>query len=115
MTKAEREQVRAKYGGRCAYCGCVLQKRWHADHRESLYRTGVPRYRDTSTVADLEPACQRCNLWKSVYTVEQFRYEIKKQVERLRSNSAPFRLAEDYGLVTVNTTVPVVFYFERET
>ncbi len=115
MTKAEREQVRAKYGGRCAYCGCVLQKRWHADHRESLYRTGVPRYRDMATVADFEPACQRCNLWKSVYTVEQFRSEIQTQIIRLRRNSAPFRLAEDYGIVTAASDVPVVFYFERGT
>ena len=24
LTKAEREQVRAMFGGRCAYCGCEL-------------------------------------------------------------------------------------------
>ena len=32
LKKSERELVRMKYGGRCAYCGCELPKVWHADH-----------------------------------------------------------------------------------
>jgi len=32
LSKAEREQVRLKYGGRCAHCGDALGDRWHSDH-----------------------------------------------------------------------------------
>ncbi len=38
LKKAEREQVRLKYGGRCAYCGVVLGDRWHADHLAPVVR-----------------------------------------------------------------------------
>ncbi len=31
MTKADRQLVFDKYGGRCAYCGELLQKGWHVD------------------------------------------------------------------------------------
>lgn len=32
MTKAEKRKVIFdKFGGRCAYCGCELQKGWHVD------------------------------------------------------------------------------------
>lgn len=46
LTKAERQSVFAKYGGKCAYCGCPLPARWHADHllpveRELTYVRGV--------------------------------------------------------------------------
>ena len=39
LTKAQREQVRLKFGGKCAYCGCDLPERWHADHIEPIGRT----------------------------------------------------------------------------
>ena len=38
LKKAEREQVRMKYGGRCAYCGNDLGERWHADHFAPVIR-----------------------------------------------------------------------------
>lgn len=38
MTKADRQKVFDKYGGRCAYCGCELQKGWHVDEIEPVRR-----------------------------------------------------------------------------
>jgi hypothetical protein len=38
MKKSEREIVFNKYGGKCAYCGCYLQKGWHVDHAEPVIR-----------------------------------------------------------------------------
>lgn len=33
LTKKQREKLRMKFGGRCAYCGCELpEKGWHAGH-----------------------------------------------------------------------------------
>lgn len=31
MTKMQRQEVYNKFGGKCAYCGCELQKGWHVD------------------------------------------------------------------------------------
>jgi 5-methylcytosine-specific restriction endonuclease McrA len=39
LSKTQREELRMKFGGRCAYCGCELpEKGWHADHVEPVER-----------------------------------------------------------------------------
>ncbi len=39
LTKKQRAELRMKFGGRCAYCGCELpEKGWHADHVEAALR-----------------------------------------------------------------------------
>lgn len=38
LNKAQREAVRAKYNGRCAYCGSQLHDRFHVDHLEPICR-----------------------------------------------------------------------------
>lgn len=38
LTKKKRSIVFAKYNGRCAYCGCELQKGWHVDHLKPINR-----------------------------------------------------------------------------
>lgn len=39
ITKKQRAELRMKFGGRCAYCGCELpEKGWHADHVEAVLR-----------------------------------------------------------------------------
>lgn len=43
--KKLRERVLNKFGGRCAYCGIVLDGRWHMDHMIPIRRcltTGKP-------------------------------------------------------------------------
>ena len=120
---AKRAEVYAKYEGRCAYCGQGLPpKGFHVDHRDPCFRgwETMPRPEDRAhardpksyTLEELEPACGRCNRWKSVRSMEQFRIEIAMQIERVRRDSAGFRLAEDFGLVQTHLT-PVLFYFER--
>lgn len=38
LTKTQRADIREKFGGRCAYCGCELPERWHADHFDPVVR-----------------------------------------------------------------------------
>lgn len=38
MKKADRELIFNKYGGKCAYCGCDLEKGWHVDELEPCRR-----------------------------------------------------------------------------
>lgn len=111
MTKSERERIRNLFGGRCAYCGRELGKSFHADHVDPLMRN-YPGQAEREKSVTLYPSCRRCNLRKSMFTLEQFRSEISKQPERLRRNSNQFKLAEDFGLVA-EIAIPVEFYFER--
>jgi len=106
-----REHVYQKCGGRCAYCGRNLGNRWHVDHVEPLHR-GNPSMGGSDTLDNCLPACARCNLWKKTFSIEQFRNEISKQVERVRRYSPGFRLAEDFGLIK-EINKKVVFYFEQ--
>lgn len=38
MEKKQRQIVFDKFDGKCAYCGCELQKGWHVDHVEPCRR-----------------------------------------------------------------------------
>jgi len=115
VSKKLREQIYAKFGGRCAYCGKRLKDTFHVDHIRPIYRGRIPReYRDKKeeAIENLNPACRRCNNYKHVLSLEDFREQLSRQVERARTKSLNFRLAEDFELV-VETKKSVVFYFEK--
>ncbi|HEY2455195.1 MAG TPA: HNH endonuclease signature motif containing protein [Scandinavium sp.] len=132
ITKAQRAELRMKFGGRCAYCGCELpEKGWHADHVEPVRRdfefvrapagsvssvvarsTGKVMHPELHAIDNLYPACAPCNLFKSAFSVEMMRKEISKQAERARAYSVNFRTAERFGIVAV-IEKPVVFWFEQ--
>jgi 5-methylcytosine-specific restriction endonuclease McrA len=120
LTKEQREEIRMKFEGCCAYCGLRLPlKGWHVDHVAPIYRLD-PRFFLRESCANPEnenpdnywPACASCNLFKGVYDVETWRGELAKQVERARRESFNFRFAERFGLVR-ETGAPVVFWFEK--
>ena len=131
LTKKQRAELRMKFGGRCAYCGCELpEKGWHADHVEAVLRkseqcmkaaakgifklkaTGEFYRPEADRLDNLFPACAPCNLLKTSYSLEMFRNQVSLQVERCRKSSMNFRTAERFGLVQV-TDKPVVFWFEQ--
>ena len=113
-----RNQVHQKYGGRCAYCGAeITVKQMQVDHLNPIYRNWGDKHprpdnAGTDTIDNMMPACGPCNRWKSTYPLEEFRTELTAQVERLRRDSAAFRMAERHGLVAA-TGSPVVFWFEK--
>ena len=127
LTKAERETLRGKYGGRCAYCGCELGNRWHADHIEAVERklafvrnnyrlrvraTGEVHRPERDTVENLNPACAPCNIDKHSMSLEAWRQKLQGAVGVLERNHPTYRHAVRFGLVRP-TGASVVFYFER--
>ncbi|QHJ81704.1 MAG: HNH nuclease [Caudoviricetes sp.] len=131
ITKKQRAELRMKFGGRCAYCGCELpEKGWHADHVEAVLRkseqcmkaaakgifklkaTGEYYRPEAERLENLFPACAPCNLLKTSYSLEMFRKQVSLQVERGRKSSMNFRTAERFGLIET-VEKPVVFWFER--
>lgn len=122
LTKAQRQHVWAKSNGFCWYCGSHLGDRWHADHMDAIYRESdwiegkpVPNGKcwkeHLHTIDNLVPACVPCNLFKGVFSIEEFRKEIEAQVKRARNTSVNFRTAERFGLITAQEK-PVLFWFE---
>lgn len=131
LTKLQRAGLRMKFGGRCAYCGCELpEKGWHADHVEAIHRkleidedarakgkwklkqTGEMFRPANDTADNLFPSCAPCNLFKSVFDIEEFRRQIAYQTGRALKTSVNFRTAERFGQVQI-TPHPIVFWFEK--
>ncbi len=115
MKKQERQQIYDKYGGKCAYCGCELPKRWHADHIEPIRRNsnGTSIHPERDVLENYNPSCPQCNRLKNSYSLEYFREVIQRYVNSLNSYSVQYQMAKKYGLVK-ETNTKVKFYFENE-
>ena len=108
----DRKKIHKKYNGRCAYCGeeITLQS-MQIDHIVS--KTMHYKYPgiEPNRIDNLNPSCRKCNNFKTVWGIEEFRHELEMQVDRLRRVSQ-FDRALRYGLVEI-TNKPVTFYFEQ--
>src|SRR5690606_21079030 len=88
MTRAQRDQIKAKYHGRCAYCGTTLPDRWQVDHviprwHVDQYRERYPLDFDVNHIDNLLPSCCSCNNYKNGNPLESFRKSIARQIEIL--------------------------------
>src|SRR5690606_23920182 len=76
LTKSQRQALKEKYQGRCAYCGDLLGDRWHADHIEPIVRNwtnGTCEHPERNTIENFNPSCPSCNIVKSSLSLENFR------------------------------------------
>jgi hypothetical protein len=129
ITPRQREEIRMMFGGRCAYCGCLLDGKWHLDHVEPVERelkfaknkdnrtvmvaTGELYKPENDRIENLYPACVPCNIDKGSTPLEDWRtYLAERIVDGLRRNSSTFRHAERFGRVLI-TPGPLVFWFEK--
>lgn len=114
IPKKVREQVYQKYNGHCAYCGCELEyKDMQVDHIESVWSSEWHNKNHDNSIDNLMPSCRMCNYYKGVYTIEQFRNNLKDTLMRNVRLPFDYRLALKYGLVKEDIK-PVEFYFEKE-
>ena len=122
LTKAQREQLKNKFGGHCAYCGCDLGDKWHADHIEAVKRdiihvgggklvSGEMTRPHLDTIENMNPACVPCNLNKSSMSIEGWRGVLGGYCKALIRDSHTFRHSLRFGLVAF-TDKPVMFFFE---
>lgn len=127
MKKVDRQKVFDKYGGRCAYCGCELQKGWHVDEIEPIRRNweyvkdssgfkNKKKYTDCVhperlNIGNQNPACASCNINKHSMSLEEFRSSIKQFIQSLSLYSTQYKIAKRFGLIE-EIDNPVVFYFE---
>lgn len=68
VTESRRERVYKMFNGRCAYCGCEMDKYddFEVDHI-------VPYVKGGKTKNNLFPACKICNNAKGTQSIEEFR------------------------------------------
>ena len=130
LNKKQREELKMKFGGHCAYCGCELGSKWHADHIEAVKRdfdmkkcqktgymipvaNGVLFKPQNDTLENMNPSCAPCNINKSAMSLETWRRSLThyRDVQMLRDSNHARHLLR-FGLIEIKQE-PVVFYFER--
>lgn len=117
LSKAQREQIFSMFGGKCAYCGCDLQKGWHADHVEPVHREWWKKVGaglecpERDNIGNLFPSCPPCNIDKHAMSIEGWRHKLSRTLSVLQKNSPTYRHAVRFGLLS-ETDKPIVFYFE---
>lgn len=124
--KRDRQEVYDKMQWHCWYCWKkILIKEMQVDHIISQCNFEwdiksnyfAPQFLKHLTVNDvhhidnLMPSCRRCNNYKSSMTLEKFRKELERQIERLNLYSTWYKLAKAYWKIIENNT-PIIFYFE---
>ena len=118
LTKQQRADLKQKYGGRCAYCGCFLGEKWHADHIEPVVRNTWIKNAETASqwperdnIENFNPACAPCNIDKHSMSLDSWRMVIANSNRVLERDVSTYRRALRFGLIQQNNN-PIIFYFE---
>lgn len=124
-SKAQRDALRRKFGGRCGYCGDELTK-MHADHIDPVLRITTDPWGDPLPVEErrfikpernvfgnMMPACAACNISKGGYRLEEWRKMLARSAEIVAREKSIFRAGVRFGLISINDC-PVVFHFEKQ-
>lgn len=125
VSKKDREIIYNKYNGKCAYCGCELEKGWHVDELLPVRRNmkwnkeknryvwdGTCEHPERLNIDNQMPSCPSCNINKHSLPLESFRDLIAGFINSLNRDSTQYKIAKRYGLVS-ETIKPVLFYFEE--
>ncbi len=117
LSKEKRLIVFKKYKGKCAYCGCKLEKRsFTVDHikpyrRKASHEELLKYGRGGNNIENLNPCCLSCNCSKSTFSIENWRIELSLKHERLLKSESSYRIINRFGLIKAKKEVK--FYYER--
>lgn len=107
IKKSDRIAVHKKYGGRCAYCGKLIDiKDMQVDHIKPVRLGGKDE------MDNYNPSCRRCNHYKRAHNLEFFRGMLKT-IHRRLEDIYIVKVAIDYGIITIKD-FDGKFYFEKE-
>lgn len=125
ITKETRQQVYAKCGGCCAYCGRTIRlDEMQVDHAiayaQAEYgyeeeRRVVQQMIDDGSIDSLDnlmPSCRACNFYKGGWDIERFRNRILRDLDHTCRSSFQTRLAMQYGMIQYRPW-DGRFYFEK--
>ncbi len=106
ISKKIRKQIYKQYDGHCGYCGKKLEyKDMQVDHIHPVALNGM------NDTVNLICSCRSCNFYKSTFTLEKFREQMRTVTDRLEKIFI-FKLARDYGIIEIKG-FSGKFYFEE--
>jgi hypothetical protein len=129
ISKKDREIVRLKFNGLCAYSGTKLEDDWQIDHVKPLIRnwgTNTAMCEENHNIDNMFPVQKIINHYKGSLVLETFRTwylaglheRLKKlpknpKVKRsIKRKKYLLKVAEYFG-ITVDKPFEGTFYFER--
>ena len=122
LSTEQRASLLGRFGGRCAYCGEVLGKKWQADHVEPVKRegkwvagkfvlSGEMEHPERDHIGNLMPACVPCNNNKGPLSLAAWRKSLNHLPDVLQKNYSAWRHAHRFGLVLLGRS-EIQFHFE---
>ena len=76
ISKKDRELIKLKFGGKCAYSGTELEPDWQVDHIKPVVRnwwTNTAKFEDAHNLENMVPVQKLINHYKHSYTLEELR------------------------------------------
>ena len=128
VSKKNREIVKQKFNGRCAYTGTILKEDWQIDHIKPIKRNwwnNTAMFSNYHTIENMIPAQKIVNHYKHSLSLEEFRNwylaglheRLKKLPENPRTKKSIKRkvylleIAKLFG-ITKDKPFTGKFYFE---
>ena len=121
--KEQRQAVKEKCNGKCAYCETPLGEKFHVDHlipvrriheyhpKRGFIPTGKMENPEMDCFENMLPSCASCNIAKSSMPLEHFREIVEDKLTQLERESN-YRMAKRYGMI-IEKPKKIVFYFEK--
>ena len=112
LTKKQRAELRMKFGGRCAYCGCELpEKGWHADHVQPVARISEQDMKAAEKVFSSSKLLERCGISTLIPWKISFRHALpatcSKPLTRWRCSENKYLYRLSAGARAVSTSAPL--------
>jgi len=124
-----RELVLAKYNGRCAYSGTILERDWQIDHWMPIGRIGwneIYRHPERENIDNLVPAQKLINHHKKNLLPEEYKHKKLKNLHKfllelprqsyserqIRRKNYYLQIA-DYFDIRIDKPFDMSFYYEK--
>lgn len=127
VSKKDREVIRLKFNGKCAYSGTDLESDWQIDHADPVVRnwwTKTAVFENNHNLDNMFPTQKQINHYKHSYHIESFRgllntlhIRLKKVPENpytekgIKKKAYILKLAAYFG-ITKDNPFSGKFYFE---
>jgi 5-methylcytosine-specific restriction endonuclease McrA len=129
ISKKDRELIKNKYGGLCAYSGTVLEDDWQVDHIKPIIRNTYNKgalFENHHNIDNMIPCQKIINHYKRTLDLETFRNwymnELHLRLAKLPKNPKVnksikrkeylLKVASYFG-ITENNPFNKIFYFEK--
>lgn len=113
IRKKDRELIREKFNGRCAYSGTILEDDWQVDHIAPVRRNWFDKgalHEENHNINNMIPCQKIINHYKGTLTLNEFRNWFMKDLHK-RLKKLPKNPRTERSVKRKNYLLKVASYF----